>query len=167
MPDLSEDQKTALHEWAAEGATLNDIQKRLKTDFDIGITYMETRFLASDLELQLRDPVAEAKAKEAAKAEAEAKAKAEAEAAAPDIDASDPMPSPGGSGEVSVTTDSITQPGTVMSGTVTFSDSKKARWYLDQTGQLGFDPDEPGYRPSEPDAIAFQEKLHEVLQAAR
>ena len=163
MPNLSDDQKATLHEWAAEGATLNEIQKRLKTEFDIGITYMETRFLASDLELVLRDPVAEAKKKEA-----EDEAAKEAEAAETGTaEAIDPAPAPGGSGTVSVTTDSITQPGTIISGSVTFSDAKKARWYLDQTGQLGFDPDEPGYRPSEPDAMAFQEELHRVLQAAR
>ena len=35
---LSDDQKTALHAWAAEGASIADLQKRLKEDFDIAIT---------------------------------------------------------------------------------------------------------------------------------
>ena len=55
-------------------------------------------------------------------------------------------------------------PGAVVSGSVTFSDGKSAKWFLDQMGQLGFDPDEPGYRPSETDAMAFQRELQNALQ---
>ena len=42
---LTTEQKAALVQWAGEGATMSDLQRRLKEDFQLGITYMETRML--------------------------------------------------------------------------------------------------------------------------
>ena len=53
--DLTDEQKTKLSEWVAEGATLNDLQERLKSELEITITYLETRFLIADLGLELRE----------------------------------------------------------------------------------------------------------------
>ena len=45
MDKLSPEQQSALEQWAADGATLNDIQQRLKTAFGISITYLDARML--------------------------------------------------------------------------------------------------------------------------
>jgi hypothetical protein len=58
----------------------------------------------------------------------------------------------------------VTQPGTLVSGTVTFSDGNVASWYLDQTGRLGLAPKQQGYRPSPEDVEDFQLELQNELQ---
>ena len=177
---LSDEQKDAVRSWAEDGATLNDIQKRLKDEFDVSMLYMDVRFLVSDLGIELQDAKKkkEAEAEAAAQAEAEAAGEggegdaveAEAEVVGDDVDGGgetleDLLADDGeGGGSVSVTVDSIAVPGTVVSGTATFSDGKGAKWYLDQMGRLGFDPDEPDYRPSELDVMAFQQELQGVLR---
>lgn len=134
---LSEDQVSALHQWAAEGATMSDIQRRLKEEFGHSLTYMDTRFLVLDLGLQLQET-------------------AKPEEKKPD----EPVPT----GKVSVTMDHIALPGALVSGKVTFSDGESAIWMLDQTGRPGLDPDTPGYRPSPDDIREFQVQLREIIQ---
>jgi hypothetical protein len=165
--DLSETQKAALSTWVAEGADLGTLQSRLKKEFDLSLTYLDTRFLLDDLDLELQGE--EEKEEEVAEAPAEVEPPAEA-TDAPQTDKAesippspdDPLPSEGGS--VSVTVDQITQPQAVVSGRVTFSDGESAGWYLDQMGRLGLDPTTEHYQPSEDDAAAFQMELQKVLQ---
>ena len=144
---LTDDQKTALHAWAAEGATIADLQKRLKDEFGIGITYMDARFMVLDLGIEIREekPEEEAKPEEPGDDEAEA-------------------PLPVGDGGVAVTMDSIALPGALVSGKVTFSDGETAVWMLDQYGRPGLDPDTPGYRPSQEDIVSFQKQLSEMIR---
>ena len=59
--------------------------------------------------------------------------------------------------------DQITRAGAMVSGHVTFTDGKKADWYIDQTGRFGLVPPEPGYRPSPADLAEFQGKLDREL----
>ena len=59
--------------------------------------------------------------------------------------------------------DTVTRPGAVVSGKVTFSDGKSAEWYLDQYGRLGMLPGEKGYKPSQNDIMAFQTELQNQL----
>jgi len=136
---LSPDQIAALNQWAAEGATMSDLQRHLKEDFGFSLTYMDTRFLISDLGIQLI---------EAPKAEAK-----------PDLKAA-PVPT----GMVTVTMDSLTLPGALVSGKVTFSDGETAIWMLDQNGRPGLDPDTSGYRPTQEDIIAFQQQLRSLIE---
>src|SRR5262249_41923373 len=70
---------------------------------------------------------------------------------------------PAGLGNVSVTVDHVARPGALVSGIVTFSDGKTAEWYLDQAGRLGVVAKEQGYRPSQPDVLAFQTQLQREL----
>jgi hypothetical protein len=64
---------------------------------------------------------------------------------------------------VSVSVDQLARPGAVVSGKVTFSDGKKADWYIDQTGRLGLAPQEAGYRPPAADVQQFQIALEAEL----
>jgi hypothetical protein len=152
---LSEDQKTALRQWAEQGATMADLQRRLGEEHGIRLTYMETRFLVLDLGLTLHE---ESKA-EAPNAELP---KAEAADAGEDDESEEPLP--GGPGAVAVTLDELAVPGAVVSGKVAFSDGHKALWYLDQMGRLGLDPDVAGYRPSREDITEFQRQLQTMLR---
>lgn len=140
---LSPDQVEALRNRAAAGGTMSDLQRLLKEDFGISITYMDTRFLVLDLGIEL---VEEPKP-------AEKPPEDETLAAAP-------VPT----GTVSVTMDTLALPGALVSGKVVFSDGQSAIWMLDQTGRMGLDPDTPGYRPSQEDAMEFQTQLREVIR---
>jgi hypothetical protein len=136
---LTPDQISTLRQRAAEGATMSDLQRLLKSDFNIGITYMETRLLILDLGIELiEEPKVEEKKEEKAA----------------------PVPT----GEVTVTMDSLALPGALVSGKVTFSDGETAIWMLDQTGRPGLDPDTPGYRPSPDDILQFQTQLRDLIQ---
>ena len=125
----------------AEGASIADLQKRLKEDFDIAITYMDARFMVLDLGIELQDTP-----KEEAKPAEEVPAK--------------PVPT----GVVTVTMDSLALPGALVSGKVSFSDGETAIWMLDQYGRPGLDADTPGYRPSPEDIVEFQKQLAELVR---
>ena len=147
---LTEDQKKQVAQWVAEGASLSDVQRRLKEECAVSITYMDVRFLVDDLQLQLKE---QPKQSEAVERLAAAKQEGESARSAP---------STGGGG--AVTMDTITKPHALASGKVTFSDGETAEWMLDQTGRLGLNPSKPGYRPSETDVMSFQRELQRVAQ---
>lgn len=138
---LSDDQKNAIRQWAEDGATMADIQKQMNEQWQIRVTYMDTRFLILDLGITLKPEVKEEPKKEEPVLD-------EAEAAS----------------GVQVTQDEIVIPGMMFSGKVRFSDGEKALWYVDNTGRLGLDPDTAGYRPVQEDIMAFQNELKQMLR---
>ncbi len=81
-----------------------------------------------------------------------------------DAEAGLPAEAPGVPGNVSVELDRIMRPGTVVSGTVTFSDGVSGKWALDQYGRLMLETGQKGYQPSQPDVQAFQRELQAQLQ---
>jgi hypothetical protein len=170
MQSLSPEHIATLHTWAAEGATLNDIQARLKTELGIAMTYMETRLLVMDLKLNLRD-------KKKEEAEAAARAQAEAEAAAmaqqmaagdsdadwQDADEPEPEVDAPGSHAFDMSVDELMLPGTLVSGKVQFSDGTQAAWFMDQMGRLSLKADSPQYQPPPADIPKFQNGLQAIL----
>jgi len=151
---LTDEQKTAVASWLEAGAGLSEVQKRLREEFQISLTYLDTRFLVDDLKITIKDPEPEPKP-----IEPEA---AEPPPLPPEENAAPPPPDAGG--RVQVDIDQIMQPGTMISGKVTFTDGEKAAWYLDQTGRLGLNADTPGYRPTEKDVLAFQMELQRLAR---
>lgn len=137
--NLTPEQINSLKQRAAEGATMSDLQRHLKEDFGISITYMDTRFLILDLGIEL---IEESKTEEK----------------------KEEKPAPVPTGEVTVTMDTLTLPGALVSGKVNFSDGETAIWMLDQNGRPGLDPDTPGYRPSQEDVMEFQVQLRALIQ---
>ena len=63
-----------------------------------------------------------------------------------------------------VEVDRLTRPGTLVSGTVVFSDGVSAKWAMDQYGRLMLDAANKAYKPSQPDIQAFQAELGAQLQ---
>ena len=151
--NLTEEQRQRVTEWILEGAKLAEIQKRL-LELGVKLTYMEVRFLVDDLKLTPKDP--EPPKVLAPPAAAPAKLTAE----------KTPAPEgtlPASGGQVSVSVDQLTKPGTMISGKVTFSDGQIADWYLDQTGRLGVVPAQQGYKPSPADVQQFQIALQQEV----
>ncbi len=152
---LSPEQKNLIAAKVNEGATLSDIQKFIKNELGVSMTYMDVRFLVDDLDLTLQDktpvaPVAETPSESASPGESPAET---------------PAPQPG-AGKVSISVDPVQKPGVALGGSVTFSDGKTGQWQLDGYGQLGFVPPEPGYKPSPEDVRDFQAALQGELQRA-
>ena len=144
---LSDEQKATLHQWADDGATMAEIQKRMNEEWQLRLTYMDTRFLILDLGITLKTEVKE-----------------EPKPTEPD-DALTEDAVPGlGDGSVQVSRDEIVIPGMMFSGKVTFSDGQRAAWYVDEAGRLGLDPQVPGYRPTQEDIMAFQQELRNILR---
>ena len=141
---ITDEQKATIAKWIEAGATLSEIQKRLKEEFQIPLTYLETRLLADDLKLAIKEP--------------------ERQPEPPPLPAAEPE-EPASVGKVSVTIDQITRPGAMVSGRATFSDGQSAEWSLDQTGRLGLNPSTPGYRPSQQDVMDFQVELEKLARS--
>jgi len=150
--NLSEEQTQIISTKLADGAGIADIQKLVNGEFGIPMTYMETRFLMDDLNLEL------AKAPEP---------EPEETTEATPIDGETELVDEGGllgNGSVTVEVDKIKRPGAAMSGTVIFSDGQKATWQVDPYGRLGLDPETEGYQPEPEDIETFQMELQKQLQ---
>ncbi len=152
--NLNEAQQKTVSDWIAAGAKLSEVQSRIATEFKITLTYMEVRFLVDDLKLRVKDP-------EPPKPPPQPPTPpAPAEPAPPAVPAE---AAPLSGGQVAVTVDQIAQPGTLVSGGVTFSDGAQAKWYLDQTGRLGLVAKQAGYKPSPGDIQQFQAALEREM----
>jgi hypothetical protein len=171
---LTSEQSAIVATWIAAGDNLSAVQKKLREQFQISMTYMDLRFLVDDLNLTLKDPAPKADTSDVTKAKAPAPAKAKPPAA--DGTAATPAPGeddlleddalPPGPGSVSVDVDGVTLiPGAICSGSVTFSDGVTGKWIVDQTGRPGFTSiSQPGYRPTPEDAQVFMRELDAALQ---
>jgi hypothetical protein len=151
--NLTEAQQKTVSEWVAGGAKLSEVQNRLAAELNVRLTYMEVRLLVDDLKLRLVDP-------EPPKPVAPAPPPS---AANPDAAVPAPPDSAAATGSVVVVVDQIAQPGTLVSGTVTFSDGMPAKWYLDQTGRLGLVPQQQGYKPAPGDIEQFRAALEREM----
>ena len=162
---LTDEQKAKVAGWAAEGADLNGIQDRLKSELGVTLTFMETRFLISDLGVTLQSKTKDEEE------DVDEEPPDALDALGTDVPnratgPSDPAGTPpaGDSSGVKVTVDEITLPGSMASGKVTFSDGTKASWSLDQLGRLGLSGVDRTYQPPETDVIAFQRELQRALR---
>jgi hypothetical protein len=164
--NLNDAQKQTVAGWIAEGLKLSDIQKRLMTDYGQNLTYMEVRLLVDDLKLMPKDPPP--------KVEKTISTTPVSPAGdlAPQPGLGQPAPTPSlplpgeslaGNGKVSVVVDVVAKPGSLVSGSATFSDGQSATWYLDQMGRLGIAAKQPGYKPSPADLQTFQQVLEAEL----
>ncbi|MCL2104103.1 MAG: hypothetical protein FWH21_03480 [Kiritimatiellaeota bacterium] len=160
---LSEQQRQAVREWVAGGGSLSDVQRNLKTEFGITLTYMDVRLLVLEIGAELKDapspPTPQPQpSDEEEMGDDEFPAH---EDAAPPMEGERPR-EPGG--DVRLTLDAIVVPGAMVSGHAVFSDGTKARWVIDQYGRFGLDPETKGYRPSPEDMQTFQALLRAELQ---
>jgi hypothetical protein len=156
--ELTDDQKRKIASWIDEGMKLSDIQARLAKEENAHLTYMQIRFLVDDLKLTPKDT---APRESAVSLDTSSISSPSAVDTIPSDVVEEKLPASGGG--VAVKVDDITRPGALVSGTVTFSDGKKAGWYLDQLGRLGMVPEEQGYRPPQKDVTEFQLALEKEL----
>ena len=169
---LTEDQITTIKSWIESGDDLGKIQNQINESFDINLTYLETRFLLSDLKIELNEDEEEEEEEPVDETLAEIQ---DSDNITENTEEPEQQETPSGDPEkeetdegaqptnINVSVDSITQPQCVISGKVTFSDGQLASWWFDQMGQLGLNPDQEGYTPSREDVAVFQVELRNVL----
>ena len=157
---LTDEQVVTIEGWAAEGDQLADIQKRMEDELEIRLTYMDTRFLILDLGITLMSAEEDVLDEEDDQGGGDEKSDLD-ELTEDDLEI---LPPPGQGGVVRVSVDEIARPGSMVNGRVTFPDGQSGAWYVDEMGRLGIDPDTAGYRPSEPDLMAFQTELQSVME---
>ena len=159
--ELTPEQKQKVAGWIADGLKLSDVQKRLADEAGLHLTYMEARLLVDDLRLTPQDPAPATVPTELGAVSA-ASASGELSNVPGNVLQAENV-SPPTSGRVSIKVDDIARPATIVSGTVTFSDGKKAGWHLDQMGRLGMVPEDKTYRPPQADLAEFQAALEREL----
>jgi len=145
---LDEKTKQKVIEWINQGFSVAQIQKKLAEELNIRLTYMEVKLLLADLDLVPKDQESADQKKSQAPTQQQNQ---------------QAQQSPTNVGTVTVTVDEYPQPGTVLSGRVTFSDGQRADWYMDEMGRLGIAPELTGYRPSEDDLKKFKSALQNEL----
>ena len=118
------------------------------------MTYMDVRFLVDDLNLDLVDTVEETNEKTDETSTVED---------AQETSANDLLEGEN-SGGVSVEVDTVTPPGAMASGSVTFSDGQNKKWTIDQFGRLGLSGGDDSYKPSDEDVMEFQKQLDSALR---
>jgi hypothetical protein len=71
---LTPEQKATVSTWIAAGDNLSAVQKKLREQFKVSMTYMDVRFLVDDLNLTLKDPAPKADTSDVTKAKTPAPA---------------------------------------------------------------------------------------------
>lgn len=156
MAQLSPKQLAHVEQWASEGANLNQVQDRLRSEFDINLTYLDARLLMLDVGVRIKDrPKEVVKAPEAAP-----------EVSSEDLDVGLADDDSKAAGSVQLVADHITIPGAIISGKVSFSDGQLASWQMDQTGRLSLAGAPKGYQPPAADIPLFQQQLDVLMQRA-
>jgi hypothetical protein len=158
---LDDTQRKKVAIWIAEGMKLSEIQNHLASELGVRMTYMDVRLLVDDLKLTPKD-IDPPKPIVPVTPPAPASVPPAVSGTPLKIDSTTPVPESSVNG-VSVVVDQLARPGAVVSGKVTFTDGKKADWYIDQTGRLGLAPQEVGYRPPAADVQQFQIALEAEL----
>lgn len=150
---LTDSQKLTVSAWIAEGKSIADVQRLLRDECSLAMTYLDVRFLVDDLDIVLAEPESK---------------DADADADAEDADAKVEEPEiieEGAGRAVTIDVDAIICPGTLISGQVTFSDGVSLPWQLSGAGQIRLVRDNnEEYRPSSEDLQDFQIQLQDVLQ---
>ncbi len=147
---LTDSQKEAVSNWIAEGKSLADVQRLLREEFSISMTYMDVRFLIDDLNISMEE-----KTEEVENADGDSEKVEEPE-----------VVEEGFGHSVNVDVDAVTPPGALMSGSATFSDGVTLGWQLLANGQLGLTPgdDNPAYRPSAEDMEDFRIQMDGIIR---
>ena len=132
------------------GTSLSNIQRLLDEEYDVNMTYLDLRMIASELNVnwekqEAKKPVTPSMADETISAEESTEKQQQ--------------PSTG----TQVTVDKVTRPDALMSGTVKFKSGASGKWFVDHAQQLGLAPDSGSSKPTQEDIIEFQKELQQAV----
>ena len=141
---VTAEQLEMVRQWASLGVDLNGIQKNLAAECGVHMTYMDVRFLLLDHGIEIATaavPVEEKKPEPAPEPES--------------------APQPAADGQLVVTLDELTLPGTLISGKVSFASGTRGGWQTDQLGRFVWNALEG--QPTPEELQAFQMELTQIL----
>ena len=168
MANLTPEQKKSVTEWIQTGSGLSDIQKRLRDELGVSLTYMDVRLLVIEMGLSVKEKAKQVPAnKDLGKGPSAVPGSSRQDDDLGDdgqVGNAPPDQPDSGSSQVSVSVDRIVKPGALVSGTVTFAGGVNMGWSLDQFGRLALSGGKAGYKPSQQDVAAFQVQLRRVLE---
>ncbi len=166
---LTPEQKSAVISWIEDGAGLNDIQRKLKDELGVSMTYMDVRFLVLDIGAAIKEKPEPAKPAEPVADAGAGVLPSPATADAEPYDELSPntqhstLNSDVTEPSVSVTLDKVVRAGALASGTVTFSGGVVGNWMLDRMGRLSLTKiSDPDYQPTQEEIMAFQDELQRL-----
>ena len=141
-----------------EGYNLGDVQKYLAEEYNLNLTYLDLRLIASELDVDWEQQEDENTVTENSSGQIlDENQQSEA--------GSEPGAQEAGSGGgTQVSVDKVTRPDAVMSGTVSFTSGAKAKWFIDHSHQLSLSPEEGSEKPTQDDIVEFQQELQRVLK---
>lgn len=145
-PDqLSPEQVRSIRDWAEEGLDLNAIQKKLHEEFGIKPTFMDTRFLLQDLDIQIKQPEPSPEPEQT-------------------VGVAGAMAAPASLlGNIQVTVDEVTPPHALMAGKVLFKSGAQGVWDIDRTGRINWDATLG--EPTPEDLREFETELQAVIRS--
>ena len=145
---IDKEQLECVRAWAAQGVDLNGIQKKLREECGVHLTYMEVRFLLLDHGIEIA---------------MESESAPEADAPQPDMapDVPSDVEDGANNGKVRVTVDDLQLPGTLISGKAEFPGGASGAWQIDQLGRFGWS--QLTGRPSPQEMQDFQQELTSML----
>lgn len=148
MSQVTAEQLELVRQWAGAGVDLNGIQKRLASECGQHMTYMDVRFLLLDHGIEIAEVASPAPAKK--------------EESASPAGAAEAPAAPVQGGQLVVTLDELTLPGTLISGKVQFASGTAGAWQIDQMGRFAWS-DLSG-QPTPEELQAFQVELTQILR---
>lgn len=157
-------QKDEIKQYVAEllnkGVSLSDIQKQLRSEKGVTMTFLDLRLIVSEIENIDWSKQQTEKPKEPEKVGPE-------EGGLPDetdelMGANDESAT---DGTTVVEVSRLTRPGTIANGSVKFASGIKANWMIDQYGRLGLD--KTTGEPTAQDIKEFQTELQKMLSHGR
>ena len=172
-------QLEAVKKWLAEGASLSDVQKRLKEEFGVSMLYLDLRMLVLDIGASVKEAPKKAeppanKASDRSDGSDRSDRSDGSDGSFDNADNADdaddfddaeknPRGMPGALPRIAVSLDRVVKPGALVSGEAVFPGGDKVHWILDRAGRLAIDQAPPGFAPSQEEALGFQQSLRETL----
>lgn len=158
-------QKDEIKKYVAEllnkGVSLSDIQKQLRSEKGVTMTFLDLRLIASEIENIDWSKQQIEKSEKIKKIEPDKGALPDEEDELMDGDNENTA----ASGTTIVEISKLTRPGTIANGSVKFASGIKANWMIDQFGRLGLD--KPTGEPTPQDIKEFQAELQKMLSRGR
>lgn len=153
---ISDEQRTSIKAWLTAGDSLADVQRKLKSEYDLIMTYMDVRLLVLEIGAEVQEEPEPAPVPKPEPAPHPGPAKNGTDAAElADEEEAEP--------QVHLSIDRLIVPGAMVSGDVVFTDGTKAKWLIDNQGRFGIEPEKEGYQPTEMDLRLFQTQLRAEL----
>ncbi|OPZ26135.1 MAG: hypothetical protein BWZ02_02159 [Lentisphaerae bacterium ADurb.BinA184] len=148
---IDDKQKQFIRDKLNQGLSLGEVQKLLRNELGVNLTYLDLRLIADELDVKWsqqapRGPVNDKTAAGPAGADKGL------------------QPGPAAPKKVTVTVSRVSRPDAAVSGDVEFPSGGRGQWLIDHYGQPSLRLQEGGAKPTKREMQQFQEELVRLLR---